>query len=430
MTTLQETRSENAAGAAMACRCCRAPLRRLFLDLGAAPPSNNYLAPEALAAPERYYPLRVLVCDACKLVQTQDFADAAELFSADYAYFSSFSTAWLAHSKAYVAAMIDRFGLAADSQVVEIAANDGYLLQYVKEAGVPCYGVEPTASTAAAARAKGIEIVEEFFGERLGEELAAAGRSADLIAANNVLAHTPNIVDFVKGFRALLKPTGVATFEFPHLVELVEQGQFDTVYHEHFSYLSLLAVENVFARAGLRAFDVELLPTHGGSLRLFAERAEDGARPETERLQALRAREAAAGVDGAAFYDGFQAKADAVRLDLLEHLIAAKRAGQRVAAYGAAAKGATLFNYAGLRSDLIAYVADRNPAKQGKFMPGCRIPIVTPEHLDDDAPDQILITPWNIATEIAAQLAPHRARGARLFRAIPRLEFIGEEVTG
>ncbi len=410
-----------------ACRCCRAPLTRLFLDLGSAPPSNNYLTPEALAKPEQYYPLRVLVCDACKLVQTQDFADASELFSADYAYFSSYSAAWLAHSKAYVEAMIERFGLGSASCIAEIAANDGYLLQYAKSAGVPCYGVEPTASTASAARAKGIEIIEAFFGEELGAELAEAGRSADLIAANNVLAHTPDIVDFAKGFSRLLKPNGVATFEFPHLLELVEQGQFDTVYHEHFSYLSLLAVENVFAMAGLRAFDVELLPTHGGSLRLFAERTEgESRRSQSDRLIALREREAAAGVDGTAFYDGFQAKADAVRIDLLEHLIAAKRAGKRVAAYGAAAKGATLFNYAGLRRDLIAYVADRNPAKQGKFMPGCHLPIVTPEHLEADAPDEILIIPWNIADEIAEQLAPHRARGARLVRAIPRLEVIAD----
>jgi hypothetical protein len=409
------------------CRACRAPISRLFLDLGTAPPSNSYVAPEDLSAPERYYPLRVLVCDGCRLVQTQDFTDAADLFSSDYAYFSSYSTAWLAHSRSYVATMIERFGLTPDSQVVEVAANDGYLLQYVQAAGVPCYGIEPTASTASAARARGIEIVEAFFGEALGRKLAEAGRQADLIAANNVLAHTPDIVDFAKGFHALLKLGGVATFEFPHLLELIEHCQFDTVYHEHFSYLSLFAVENVFAAAGLRVFDVDLLPTHGGSLRLYTERADTPKREETSRLKQLREREAEAGVVGTALYDGFQARAERIRFDLLEHLISAKRAGKRVVAYGAAAKGATLFNYSGIRSDLVEFVADRNPAKQGRYMPGSRIPIVPLEHLDADRPDEILITPWNIASEIAAQLAPHRAHGTRLIRAVPRLQYVEDK---
>ncbi|HEX7383882.1 MAG TPA: class I SAM-dependent methyltransferase, partial [Burkholderiaceae bacterium] len=315
----------------MKCRHCAAPLERVFLDLGSAPPSNAYLTPATLRAPELWFPLRLLVCERCWLVQTEDHAGREALFTEDYAYFSSYSASWLAHSAAYVRAMRERFGLGAHSLVAEVAANDGYLLQYVRAAGIPCYGVEPTAGTAAAARARGIDIVERFFGVALAEELAAQGRQVDLVAANNVLAHVPDIDDFVAGFARLLKPAGVATFEFPHLLRMVAENQFDTAYHEHYSYLSLAAVERVFDAAGLAAFDVEELPTHGGSLRVYAQRADTGKRERSKGLAALHEREAAAGIETPAFYAGFQARADRVKNDFHAFLIEAQRAGRTVA---------------------------------------------------------------------------------------------------
>ncbi|ABS64954.1 C-methyltransferase [Parvibaculum lavamentivorans DS-1] len=392
-----------------------------LIDLGSAPPSNAYLTAETLNGPETWYPLRVLVCTTCWLVQTEDHAGREELFSAEYAYFSSTSTSWLAHSKAYVGAMVDRFGLGADSMVVEVAANDGYLLQYVKERGIPCYGVEPTASTAAAAREKGIEIDERFFGVQLATELAAAGRQADLTAANNVLAHVPDINDFVSGFAALLKPSGVSTFEFPHLLKLVQENQFDTIYHEHYSYLSLTAVNRIFAANGLRCFDVEELPTHGGSLRVYAQRADSGRHEASPRLAAMLAREEECGVASESFYEGFQARAGKMKDDFLEFLIDAKRKGLKVGAYGAAAKGNTLMNFAGIRPDLIPYVVDRAAAKQGKFMPGSRIPIVGEARIKQDRPDVIVILPWNIREEVMAQLAYAREWGAVFVTAVPEL---------
>jgi SAM-dependent methyltransferase len=407
------------------CRHCGQPLTLPFLDLGSAPPSNAYLTEAQLRAPETWYPLRLMVCEACWLVQTEDHAGREALFSADYAYFSSYSASWLAHAQAYVRTMIDRFALHAASRVVEVASNDGYLLQFVAAADIPCYGIEPTASTAAAARAKGIDVVERFFGVALADELARAGRQADLIAANNVLAHVPDINDFVAGFTRLLKPDGVATFEFPHLLHLVRENQFDTVYHEHYSYLSLGTVEHVFARNGLRVFDVEELPTHGGSLRVFAQRTDTGRRAVAPAVAQLLERESGAGMRGARFYSGFQSRAERVKDELVRFLIDAKRDGAKLGAYGAAAKGNTLLNFAGVRPDLLPYVVDKNPAKRGKFMPGSRIPIVGEDHLKTHRPDFILILPWNLRAELVAQLAYAREWGARFVTAVPALDISG-----
>jgi len=408
----------------MKCRHCAADLDRVCLDLGSAPPSNAYLSEAALRAPEVWYPLRLLVCERCWLVQTEDHAGREALFSADYAYFSSFSSSWLAHARAYVEAMRSRFALTPASLVSEVAANDGYLLRYVRDAGIPCFGVEPTASTATAARALGLEIVERFFGVALGQELAAAGRAVDLVAANNVLAHVPDINDFVGGFTALLKPDGVATFEFPHLLRLLEENQFDTVYHEHYSYLSLTAVARVFEKNGLSVFDVEALTTHGGSLRVFAQRLDTGRRPTSDAGGRVLDDEVAAGLTSAAGYEGFQARIDKVKDDFVSFLIEARRAGRRVAAYGAAAKGNTLMNYAGVRPDLIAYVVDRNPAKQGRFMPGSRIPIVAEERLRADRPDDVVLLPWNLRDELMAQLDYVRDWGGRFVTAVPELRCV------
>ena len=405
----------------MRCRHCGTELTLPFIDLGCAPPSNSYLTREALNAPEKWYPLRVMVCTECWLVQTEDFADREELFSADYTYFSSFSDSWLRHARYYVEAMAERFALDADSHVVEVAANDGYLLQYVCERGIPCLGVEPTASTAAAARAKGIKVVESFFGRGVAQELCVDGKAADLMVANNVLAHVPNINDFVGGFAILLKENGVATFEFPHLLRLVEDVQFDTVYHEHFSYLSLSTVTRIFERNGLRVYDVEELPTHGGSLRVFAQRADTGALPMAASVPAMLARERAADMTAASFYQDFQPRAEKVKDDLLAFLIEAKRTGKKSVAYGAAAKGNTLMNFAGIRPDLISFVVDRNPAKQGKFMPGSRIPIVGEEALKETRPDVVVVLPWNLGQEIESQLAYVRQWGGQLLVAVPRI---------
>jgi SAM-dependent methyltransferase len=406
----------------MKCRHCHAELTLPFIDLGTAPPSNAYLSREQVDAPEKWYPLRVFTCTSCWLVQTQDYAHHAELFDGDYAYFSSYSDSWLRHARDYVELMARRFGLGADSHVVEVASNDGYLLQYVQAKGIACLGIEPTASTAAAARAKGIEVREEFFGRAMAERLVAEGRAADLTAANNVLAHVPDINDFVAGFAALLKPQGVATFEFPHLMRLVADCQFDTIYHEHFSYLSLTAVAHVFERNGLALFDVEEIGTHGGSLRVVAQRADTGRRARTPAVDALLARERDAGMATAAYYQGFQARANRIKDDFVAFLIDAKRSGKRVMAYGAAAKGNTLMNYAGVRADLLAGVVDRNLAKQGKYMPGSRIPIEAEDALRRERPDCIVLLPWNLKTELTAQLQYARDWGARFVTAVPALE--------
>lgn len=408
----------------MKCRHCGSELALPLVDLGSAPPSNAYLNELTLHAPEKWFPLRVLVCEHCWLVQTEDFAQANELFDAEYAYFSGFSSSWLEHSERYVAGMVARLGLNADSHVVEVAANDGYLLQYVKARNIPCTGVEPTASTAAAARAKGIPIVEDFFGVRLAKELATQGKQADLTVANNVLAHVPDINDFAAGFAVLLKPHGVATFEFPHLLRLIAQNQFDTIYHEHFSYLSLTAVNQIFAVNGLTVFDVEEQPTHGGSLRVFAQRSDTGQHPLSTKVDELLEREAQAGMLNAGYYTNFQAKTDQVKNDFLSFLLAAKQQGKTVAAYGAAAKGNTLMNYAGIRPDLISFVVDRNPAKQNKYMPGSRIPIVDEKSLSKEKPDYVVILPWNLKAEVMQQLDYVRNWGGKYVTAVPHLEVL------
>ena len=406
----------------MKCRHCQTELTLPLIDLGAAPPSNAYLTQHTLHAPEKHFPLRVLVCTHCWLVQTEDYAGADELFSADYAYFSSFSTTWLQHAERYVADMAQRFALNANSHIVEVAANDGYLLQYAKARGIPCLGVEPTTSTADAARAKGIEIVEEFFGIQLAEKLVAQGKQADLTAANNVLAHVPDINDFVGGFAVLLKPAGVSTFEFPHLFRLVSENQFDTIYHEHYSYLSLIAVKRIFECNGLSVFDVEELPTHGGSLRVYAQRIDYGIHEISANVANMLQREVQAGMTTLTFYAGFQAKASQVKNDFLSFLIEARRAGKTVAGYGAAAKGNTLLNYAGVRPDLLPYVVDRNPAKQDKFLPGCRIPIVAEAQLKQTRPDYVVILPWNLREEVMDQLAYVREWGGRFVTAVPNIK--------
>jgi SAM-dependent methyltransferase len=406
----------------MKCRHCRSEIKLPLIDLGSSPPSNAYLAEQDLHAPEKWYPLRVLVCEQCWLVQTEDFAQADELFDADYAYFSSFSSSWLAHCERYVADMSKRFGLRAQSHVVEIAANDGYLLKYFMSRGIPCTGVEPTAGTAAAARGKGIEIIEGFFGLDMAREFVSKGKHADLSVANNVLAHVPDINDFVAGFAVLLKPQGVATFEFPHLLRLMAENQFDTIYHEHFSYLSLTAVKNIFAENGLTIFDVQELSTHGGSLRVFAQRSDTGAQSLNDRVDALLESEDMLGMRTTAYYAGFQARAGKVKNDFVRFLIEAKRAGKKVAAYGAAAKGNTLMNFAGVRADLISFVVDKNPAKQGMFMPGSRIPILAPTALGAIRPDYLVILPWNIAAEVREQNSWLIEFGTKFVTAVPGLE--------
>jgi 2-polyprenyl-3-methyl-5-hydroxy-6-metoxy-1,4-benzoquinol methylase len=406
----------------MKCRHCASELKLPMVDLASAPPSNSYLNERTLHAPEKWFPLRVLVCEECWLVQTEDFAQADELFNAEYAYFSGFSNSWLTHSERYVEDMAARFSLNSHSHVVEVAANDGYLLQYVRARGIPCTGVEPTASTAAVARIKGIDIVEEFFGTDLAKTLVAQGKQADLIAANNVLAHVPDINDFVAGFAFLLKEQGVATFEFPHLLRLLAETQFDTIYHEHFSYLSLTTVQRVFAINGLLVFDVEELYTHGGSLRVYAQRADAGRHVVSARVAQVLASEKASGMFSASHYRDFQARTNRIKYELNHFLIEAKLDGKRVAAYGAAAKGNTLLNYAGVRADLIDFVADRNPAKQDKYMPGSRIPITSEERLKCEKPDYILILPWNLKVELVVQLAYVKEWGGKLVTAIPRLE--------
>lgn len=402
----------------MKCRHCGGQDFIPFLDLGRSPPSNAYL--DRGDAEERSYPLQVFTCRRCWLVQTRDFIDRESMFSADYAYASSVSQSWLAHAARYVESVAGRFGLGPGACVVEIAANDGYLLQYVAAKGIPCFGIEPTHSTAVLARARGLEIVEAFFGTALGKQLAEEGRSADLVVANNVLAHVPDINDFVTGIAHLLKSGGVATFEFPHLVRLVAQSQFDTIYHEHYSYLSFSAVSRVLERNGLAVFDVEALETHGGSLRVYAQRA-GGPQPVAPSVAEMRAVEIAAGVESEAFYLSFQAKADRVRDALTAFLREAHGRGESVAAYGAAAKGNTLLNYAGVGRGLVQYVADRNPAKTGKFLPGSRIPVVTEQDLKAGRPRWVLILPWNLQSEIMAQLSYIREWGGHFVVAVPEL---------
>ncbi|WP_273819341.1 class I SAM-dependent methyltransferase [Pseudomonas asplenii] len=405
----------------MNCRGCGTPLVLPLIDLGTSPPSNAYLRAEQLEQAEAWVPLKVAVCQNCWLVQTEDYTRADTLFDADYAYFSSFSSTWLAHAERYVAEMVERFGLTGDSRVVEVAANDGYLLQYVAGRGIPCLGVEPTRSTAQAARDKGLEIRELFFGRDTARQLREEGWAADLMAANNVLAHVPDINDFLQGFATLLKPTGVATFEFPHLLALMAGHQFDTLYHEHYSYLSLTAVQALCERNGLEVFDVGGLSTHGGSLRVFVQRADGERRDVLPVVRQVLDAELAAGVKTPAFYATLAPAAERIKHDLLRFLLKAKAEGKRVVGYGAAAKGNTLLNYAGVRPDLLAWVADANPYKQGKFLPGSRIAVVSPQRIAAEKPDYVLVLPWNLLQEVSQQQAVVREWGGHFVVAVPEL---------
>ncbi len=407
----------------MNCRQCSAPLKNVFLDLGFAPPSNAYLTAEELRAPEMYYPLKLFVCDRCWMVQTEDYARAEELFGHDYAYFSSTSASWLDHAAHYTRIMTDRLALGSQSLVIEVASNDGYLLKNFVAAGIPCLGIEPTASTAAVAEKLGVPVLREFFGAALGKRLASEGRQADLIAGNNVYAHVPDINDFTAGLKAALKPNGTITLEFPHLMRLIQHTQFDTVYHEHFSYFSLHTVGRIFERAGLRIFEVEELPTHGGSLRVFGCHADDD-RPTGSSVSALSSEEECRGLRTLATYAAFQQRADRVKDDLVSFLVEQKRAGKRVAAYGAAAKGNTLLNYAGIRPDLLLRVCDASPSKQGKFMPGSHIPILPPSALKELRPDFVLILPWNIADEVRQQNDFIREWGGKFVVAVPTIKVL------
>lgn len=401
------------------CRGCGAGLDEVFVDLGLSPLSNAYPSSADLALPERFYPLTTYVCGRCMLVQLPAHADPETIFG-EYAYFSSYADTWLDHAKRFAQGATERFGLGAGSLVVELASNDGYLLRWFRDAGVPVLGIEPARNVAAVAREAGIETIAEFFGVALAERLAAEGRRADLVVANNVLAHVPDLHDFVRGISLLLAPDGVASLEFPHLMRLIEQTQYDTIYHEHFSYFSLLALEPVFAAHGLQVLDVEELTTHGGSLRILVGRGAAGA-----SVERLRAAERVAGIHDLRTYRAFEARVRANKRGLLRFLIDAAERGDTVAAYGAPAKGNTLLNYAGVRSDLVAYTVDRNPYKQGRFLPGSRIPVHAPQRLLDDPPSSLLVLPWNLIGEVREQMAPLAAAGTRFVVAIPEVAVVG-----
>ena len=404
----------------MNCRHCNNELQHVFCDLQTCPPSNAMVKPEMINHPETYFPLKVFVCDKCWLVQVDELEKADAIFNNEYTYFSSFSTSWLKHAKAYTDYMTERFGYNENSLVVEIASNDGYLLQYFKEKNIPVLGVEPTANTAQVAIEKGIENIVDFFGSDLaGKQLLA---KADLILGNNVLAHVPDINDFVKGVKIALKPNGVNTFEFPHLLQLVAQKQFDTIYHEHFSYLSLTNLKSVFETQGLEIFDVQEIPTHGGSLRIFTKHKEDNSKKIEDAVHEMLEKEATAGMTSLAYYQDFQQKVDQIKYDFTEFLIQQKRNGKKIIGYGAAAKGNTLLNYCGIKgNDLIEYVVDASPYKQNKLLPGSRIPVFSSEKIAQTKPDFIVIFPWNLKDEISHQLAYAQEWGAKFVIAVPEL---------
>ncbi len=406
----------------MNCRHCQSKLTLSFVDLGTAPPSNSYLNKKQLNSAEAWYPLHVLICKQCWLVQTEDYNDANELFTDDYAYFSSFSSSWLEHSRLYATAMLERFALDEKSLVIEVAANDGYLLQYFQKLNIKCLGIEPTMSTAMAAEAKGLNIIHEFFSLSLAEDLLKKNQSADLMIANNVLAHVPDINDFTQGFTKILKFQGVATFEFPHVLTLVEKLLFDTIYHEHYSYLSLRSVIQIFEKSGLQVFDVEEYPTQGGSLRVFAQRKDTGQFKLNDSVARVLAKEEKAGLFKEETYINFQKLVEKSKNNFLKFLLTAKDEGKTVGAYGAAAKGNTLINFAGIRSDLIPWIADRNPDKQNKYIPGGRIPIVNEDFLKKAKPDYVILIPWNLKNELVSQLSYVREWGGQFVVAQPHLE--------
>ncbi len=407
----------------MNCRYCTTPLTHVFIDLNNSPASNSFLTKEQLNEPEIFYPLKVFICDKCFLVQVDEYKKSDAIFDSNYAYFSSYSTSWLQHAKMYADMMTARFGYNENSLVIEVASNDGYLLQYFKEKNIPVMGIEPTANTAEVAMAKGIKTVIEFFGSELAGRFANDWNvRADLLLGNNVLAHVPNIVDFVLGMKLILKDDGVVTMEFPHLMQLVDNNQFDTIYHEHFSYLSLFAVKQIFESQRLQLFDVEEIPTHGGSLRIYAKHIEDESKPVSENVALLLQKEVNKGLNTLEYYNNFQQKALKVKLDLTHFLVNQKRESKKVAAYGAAAKGNTLLNYCGIKNDLIDYVIDANPHKQNKFLPASHIPVMNEDELKKDKPDFVIILPWNLKTEITAQLNYIKEWGGKFVVAIPELE--------
>lgn len=406
------------------CRLCGALLQESFCDLGMSPLSNAYIRAGNLQNAETFYPLQTFVCTECWLVQLPEHETPKQIFAEDYAYFSSYSESWLAHSKAYTEMMISRFGYGPRTQVMEIASNDGYLLQYFKRQGVPVLGIEPAENCAAAARAKGIESLVKFFGTATAKELVSKNRFADLLLGNNVLAHVPDINDFVSGMKIVLKPDGVVTMEFPHLLRLIEGCQFDTIYHEHYSYLSFLAVERLFAKHGLVLFDVQQLTTHGGSLRIFARHIEDLSKPVSATVHELRKVEQTAGLSTVATYRAFAERVKEVKFQLLEFLIHCKRSGKRVWAYGAPAKGNTLLNYCGIRGDLLEATVDVSPHKQGRYLPGTHIPIHAPARIAEAKPDYLLILPWNLREEIMQQMVHIRDWGAKFVVPIPGLQVL------
>ncbi|MGC3944920.1 MAG: class I SAM-dependent methyltransferase [Chryseolinea sp.] len=407
----------------MNCRFCSAPLSNKFVELVNSPLSNSFLTREQLNEPETYFPLTIYACSNCHLVQVDEYKNAREIFNSDYVYFSSYSTSWVAHAKRYVESMISRFGYNKDSLVVEIASNDGYLLQHFNNVGVPVLGVEPTTNTARVAIEKGIPTLTEYFTADFAKLLVSLGKSADLVLGNNVLAHVPNINDFVEGLKIVLKPKGVVTMEFPHLLQMVEQCQFDTIYHEHYSYLSFTTVQKVFAAHGLELFDVEEQPTHGGSLRIFAKHVSDASKAVTSNVAWMLKKEADAGMLTREYYKSFQAHVNAIKNQFLRFLIECQENGRKVIGYGAAAKGNTLMNYAGLKGDdLIKFVVDAAPSKQGKFLPGTHIPVYDERKISEYRPDYVIIFPWNLKEEIMSQLAYIREWGGKFAVFIPKLQ--------
>lgn len=402
------------------CRFCRTKLEHTFVDLGMSPLCESYLPADHLNQMEPFYPLHVQVCGKCFLVQLEAYVTPEHIFS-DYAYFSSFSDSWLAHAKRYTDLMVERFGIGAKSFVVELASNDGYLLQYFVEKQVPVLGIEPAANVATVAEKKGVPTLVKFFGRETARELAATGKQADLLLGNNVLAQVPDLNDFVAGMKILLKPSGVITMEFPHLQRLMEENQFDTIYHEHFSYFSFVTADKIFAAHGLTLFDVEEIPTHGGSLRIYGRHVEDSSKPVTERVTVLRDREVSAGYVRLDTYSRFAEQVKETKRKLLEFLIQAKRSGKRIAGYGAPGKGNTLLNYCAIRTDFLDYTVDRNPYKHGRFLPGTHVPIFPPERIRETKPDFLLILPWNLKDEIIKQNAFIREWGGKFVVPIPEV---------
>jgi SAM-dependent methyltransferase len=416
--------AETSSGADRArCRFCNTPLHFTFVDLGMSPLCQTVIREDQANEMEPFYPLHAYVCDECFLVQLEEYVAPADIFT-EYAYFSGYSDSWLAHARAYVAMITARLGLDESSSVVELASNDGYLLQYFVERGIPALGIEPAANVAKAAEERGVDTLVDFFGAELARGLASRGKSADLILGNNVLAQVPDLNSFVEGMKILLAPNGVVTIEFPHLLRLMEQNQFDTIYHEHFSYFSFSTTERIFAAHGLILFDVEELPTHGGSLRIYGRHADDDSKPIARRAIELREREAAAGLGRLDTYRQFREQVEATKRDLLEFLIAKRREGKSIVGYGAPGKGNTLLNYCGIRTDFLAYTVDRNPYKQGTYLPGTHIPIHDPEKIAETKPDYILILPWNLKDEIATQLAYTSEWGGKLVVPIPKVQVL------